>query len=709
VAFLVAGLEVGGGPSLPIVVGTLYFLLPYDVLWRGLGSLFATRDRPAATASREATWLAVALTSVPFLVVLGLLAPLAGLLAVMLAGAPALSLADPAVQGRARPVIGPALAASRLVLPALAGCLVAGAAASAVPWPALVALAGWAIATEALRTITTVTRDRASGRASLATELGAGRTAMVALVGYAVPVAMGLAAGGLAAVAAAALASFLLLPATVLSVPSGDRAGFAWRQLPGIGALTGTVLLVLLAVHWDILPGSPADALLAAALGGAGICVAQLGANAWTARGARRRALDRAATVQPRLPRLAVVVAAHDDAARLPGLVAALAAQDHPDLEMVVVDAGSTDGTAETARFALARARAGWRDRDAVVVAPRNEHGPVDRRTARSIGLGAATADHVVFLDPDTLPRPDALRTLHEVAIVSKAGIVTGLPGEAMPSPAEQAFGPAFSMTVAGLVPLWAFAMRGGRDASLAYADASLVLVDRAAYVAAEASGPSSSGSSRSDEPPWDGMSIARSIAGLGREVRVITAGDLVVARRFADGGDALGAWRRSSTDLASGSFATLLALVGAMTAAWILPILAPIVGYLTGDRRILLVGLLALGLLVAFRVGLALYVRQPLIAAVWHPVTAFAVIGAQVAGLADAVLGSAAERAGAASSVAVGPQPVEVPVTPADLGRRRRQAAAMRPTEHDAAGAAAEPVRRPRSSAGGGRPRASG
>ena len=45
----------------------------------------------------------------------------------------------------------------------------------------------------------------------------------------------------------------------------------------------------------------------------------------------------------PRWPRLSVVVPARNEAANLPVLLAGLAAQDYPDLDIVVYDDGSTD------------------------------------------------------------------------------------------------------------------------------------------------------------------------------------------------------------------------------------------------------------------------------------------------------------------------------------------------------------------------------
>ena len=88
----------------------------------------------------------------------------------------------------------------------------------------------------------------------------------------------------------------------------------------------------------------------------------------------------------------AVVVPARDEEATLPGLLASLAAQPGPPAEVVVVDDGSTDGTAGVARRAGAR----------VVPAGPLPDGWTGKAWACWTGAGATTAATLVFLDADT-------------------------------------------------------------------------------------------------------------------------------------------------------------------------------------------------------------------------------------------------------------------------------------------------------------------
>ena len=90
------------------------------------------------------------------------------------------------------------------------------------------------------------------------------------------------------------------------------------------------------------------------------------------------------------MTRLTVIIPALNEAHTLPGLLAALHAQDRPPDEIIVADAGSTDGTPALALAAGAR------------VVPGGRPGP-----GRNAGARAATGDLFLFLDSDVLPGPE--------------------------------------------------------------------------------------------------------------------------------------------------------------------------------------------------------------------------------------------------------------------------------------------------------------
>jgi hypothetical protein len=118
----------------------------------------------------------------------------------------------------------------------------------------------------------------------------------------------------------------------------------------------------------------------------------------------RHRPLAAVAPV-PGLPTVSVVVPARDEEARLPRLLAGLAAAEPPPAEVIVVDDGSTDATAVLAQ------RAG-----ATVLAAEPPAGWTGKAWACQRGAEAAVGQVLVFLDADIEPAPDAVGLLASAA-----------------------------------------------------------------------------------------------------------------------------------------------------------------------------------------------------------------------------------------------------------------------------------------------------
>jgi hypothetical protein len=99
---------------------------------------------------------------------------------------------------------------------------------------------------------------------------------------------------------------------------------------------------------------------------------------------------------------VSVVVPARDEAETLPRLLTSVAHLSRPPHEVVVVDDGSRDGTAEVA------ARYGA----TVVAAADPPPGWLGKPWACHVGASATSGTHLVFLDADTWLAPDALGRL---------------------------------------------------------------------------------------------------------------------------------------------------------------------------------------------------------------------------------------------------------------------------------------------------------
>lgn len=117
------------------------------------------------------------------------------------------------------------------------------------------------------------------------------------------------------------------------------------------------------------------------------------------------------------MPTVAVVVPAFEAEEVLPRCLDSLLAQTHDDLEILVVDDGSADGTGQVASEFAAR--------DGRIRPIRLE---TNRGTfvARNSGIRESTAPHLGFLDADDRADPEMFRRLLDAASATGADIVVG-------------------------------------------------------------------------------------------------------------------------------------------------------------------------------------------------------------------------------------------------------------------------------------------
>ena len=100
----------------------------------------------------------------------------------------------------------------------------------------------------------------------------------------------------------------------------------------------------------------------------------------------------------PIVPDVSVVLISYNDAARLPRALAALQHQSHRNIEIIVVDDASTDGTSE---LVAAAADADGRVRQVVLAANSGGcSGPRNR------GIDEARGKWVMFCDSPASPMP---------------------------------------------------------------------------------------------------------------------------------------------------------------------------------------------------------------------------------------------------------------------------------------------------------------
>ncbi|MFI8243081.1 bifunctional polysaccharide deacetylase/glycosyltransferase family 2 protein [Streptomyces sp. NPDC085866] len=109
---------------------------------------------------------------------------------------------------------------------------------------------------------------------------------------------------------------------------------------------------------------------------------------------------------------VSVIVPAYNESAGIEAAVRSLLASDHP-VEIIVVDDGSTDGTADLVESLHLPVR---------VIRQQNAGKPA----ALNTGLAAATYDLVVMVDGDTVFEPDTVRTIVQPFADPRVGAVSG-------------------------------------------------------------------------------------------------------------------------------------------------------------------------------------------------------------------------------------------------------------------------------------------
>ena len=247
-----------------LVVGTLFFLIPYNLAMYGINDVFdyesdlrnprkggahgAVLDRRFHRITLWASFLAC-LPFVVYLTVVGSptswLVLAASLFFVVFYSAPPLRLKE-------RPFADSVTSSIHFFSPAVYALVLAGAEWT-LPLVAVIgAFALWGIGSHAFGAVQDVTADRAAGIGSIATVLGARRTARLALAAYALAgIAM------LATTWPGPLAALLAVPYLINVWPSRNLADAActaatagWRRFLWINQITGCAVTLLLIWWW---------------------------------------------------------------------------------------------------------------------------------------------------------------------------------------------------------------------------------------------------------------------------------------------------------------------------------------------------------------------------------------------------------------------------------------------------------------------------
>lgn len=320
---------------------------------------------------------------------------------------------------------------------------------------------------------------------------------------------------------------------------------------------------------------------------------------------ARAPRLERAPAA-PALPTVSLLVPARDEAQNLAALLPALLALDHPGLEVLVLDDGSTDDTPRM--LADAERAGGGRLRRLVGTPP--PAGWLGKSWACHQLAEAARGEVLVFCDADVLPAPEAVRHTVGAMAAADAGALTAIPRHRLRTAAERAVVPLVALLpVAALLPLPLVPRT--RAPSLSMANGQWIAFTREAYRAC-------GGHAAVRGDVVEDVALGRRVKASGERLLAVVSVSALEVRMYRGPGALREGFAKNLYALAGGRPGTFLAAL----AVFLLAAVYPWAGALLGDPR----ALPPLALLVAVRGCAALLFRHGWTAVMLHPVGSVAV-----------------------------------------------------------------------------------
>ncbi|MCI4339669.1 MAG: glycosyltransferase [Thermoplasmata archaeon] len=215
--------------------------------------------------------------------------------------------------------------------------------------------------------------------------------------------------------------------------------------------------------------------------------------------------------------RVSVIIAARNEEQDLGPCLDSLLAQDYPDLEILVVDGGSTDATREIARARAPRVR--------LLDEPPLPAGWVGKNWACHVGAEAAAGSFLLFTDADVRCHPTAVRATVEWAERERAALATLAPRIETVGFWEKVVLPFYAQ----MVLTYFRTPRVNRpDSRAAMANGQFLWMRRSAY-------DQVGGHSAIRSAVLEDVRIAQAFRGAGLRMRVAWAPELVTTRMYRD------------------------------------------------------------------------------------------------------------------------------------------------------------------------------
>lgn len=320
-------------------------------------------------------------------------------------------------------------------------------------------------------------------------------------------------------------------------------------------------------------PGRMSPAVTALTLAVAGASIAASGLTVHTARNLRLlRVPPRPGPGDPSAETpVAVLLPVRDEAHRIAPCLTALRAQDHPDMRVIVLDDGSTDGTGDLTRRIIG-------DDDRFLVRLGGQTPPPEgwlgkpwacHRLADEALAGDRSPRLLVFLDADVTLAPDALRRVAALMASSRLDLASPYPRQEAISPAERLVQPLLQWSWATTLPL-DLAEVSARP-SLTAANGQLLAIRTTIY-------RSAGGHAAVRGEVLEDLALAQRVKSVGGRASVVDGTDVATCRMY-DGGRELVDGYTKSLWSAFGSAPRAAGALAILTFTYALPPIAAVLG----------------------------------------------------------------------------------------------------------------------------------